>query len=372
MKRAERWNTDEIPSDSQPNGKAESPKPVARKLSELVRIEGDSDPDELLKRRYLCRGGALLLAGPTGGGKSSYAMQCALSWGIGRECMGIEPARPLRSLKVQAENDDNDLAEMRDGVLAGLDFTPVQTSTACDSVIICREDSRSGLAFFTECLRPLLIEHKPDLLWIDPVLAYLGGDASQQKDVGRFLRNWLNPLLREFNCGCVILHHVNKPPSGREKPDWSGGDFAYLGAGSAEWANFARAVLAIRATGEQGIFELRAGKRGSRLGWRDAAGDVCFARYIGHSRQPGTICWREVPESEVSKPGRPRGYDEQDMLGLLPPEGLASGEWQVQAESEFGISKRTYFRYRKNLEDQERVLHSKINRRWQPILKKVP
>ena len=48
-----------------------TPAPViARLLSELVRFR-DNDPNELLRSRYLCRGGGLLLVGPTGIGKSS-------------------------------------------------------------------------------------------------------------------------------------------------------------------------------------------------------------------------------------------------------------------------------------------------------------
>jgi hypothetical protein len=36
------------------------------------------DPDELLKRRFLCRGGGAMLNGPTGIGKSSFIMQAAV------------------------------------------------------------------------------------------------------------------------------------------------------------------------------------------------------------------------------------------------------------------------------------------------------
>ena len=39
--------------------------------------------------------------------------------GGGRPLFGIVPARPLKSLLIQAENDEGDLAEMRDGVIAG-------------------------------------------------------------------------------------------------------------------------------------------------------------------------------------------------------------------------------------------------------------
>lgn len=346
-----------------------TPPPIARKLSELVRVECDDDPAELLKSRYLCRGGGLLLAGPTGIGKSSFAIQAALLWSIGKPCMEIVPARPLKSLIIQAENDDGDLAEMRDGVLAGLDFTPVQAQKACDSILVCREDIRFGSEFWAECVRPLMTTQDGfDLLWVDPVLSYLGGEVNSQRDVGGFLRNGLNPILREFNAGGIALHHTNKPPSGKEKPDWAHSDFAYLGAGSAEWANWARAVLAIRATGQQGVFELRAGKRGSRIGWRDAEDNTAFARYIGHSQKPGVICWREVDEAEVSKPGRPKSFDDDTVLALLPDGGMTSTEWSKAAEESL-ISESTWRRIVRKLQSEERVIKSKASGKWQPILK---
>ncbi|MEK7678422.1 MAG: AAA family ATPase [Verrucomicrobiota bacterium] len=237
-------------------GAAPAPPPPARRLNELVH-PGQNDPMELLRHRYLCRGGGLLLVGPTGVGKSSLVMQMIILWALGREAFGIVPTGPLKSLLVQAENDEGDLAEMRDGVMRGLGLSDDERARACEMVLVVREDVRIGFAFVQGVLRPLLQEHRPDLLWIDPALAYLGGEASSQKEVGAFLRNFLNPLLREFNCGCVMAHHTNKPATGREKADWQAGDFAYLGSGSIEWAGWARAVLGLRSLGSHTVFELR-------------------------------------------------------------------------------------------------------------------
>jgi hypothetical protein len=333
-----------------------------------VRLNGD-DPTELLLHRFLCAGAGLLLAGPTGIGKSSFALQCALTWAVGKACFEITPKRPLKSLLVQAENDDNDLAEMRDGVLNGLDFTPVQSTTACESVLVAREDSRSGFLFFSECLKPLLGEHRPDLLWVDPALAYLGGESNSQRDVGKFLRNNLNPLLHEFACASVIITHTNKPPNGKEKPEWSGSDFAYLGTGSAEWANWARGVLAIRATGHEDLFELRAGKRGGRLGWRDESGVISRAKFICHANDPGVICWREADPEKVNTGGRPKSYDDEKVFELLPPGGLLRSEWVKAAEDELLMSEATHRRCVKRLLEAGRILKSKVTNKWQPIFK---
>ena len=342
----------------------------ARPLGALIRHERD-DPDELLRHRFLCRGGGLNLYGPTGIGKSSLALQLSLSWAIGRELFGIAPAHPLKSLFIQAENDDGDLAEMRDGVLAGLQLTPVQSQQATAKVIVVREDERVGAAFFARTVGPLLQEHQPDLLWIDPALAFLGGETNSQRDVGAFLRSGLNPLLRQFRCGSVIVHHTNKPPQGQEKPNWAGGDFAYLGSGSAEWANWARAVLALRSLGTRDVFELRAAKRGARLGWTEADGSTrSYVRYLAHAREPGLIYWREVHDIDLSDDLRSRRQqtEQDDLLTLLPPEGLTTAEWTERAQEECGLSRSAFFRLRKTLATHGRVLKSRVTDRWQPIL----
>ncbi len=341
--------------------------PIARPLSALE-LPTKDDTNELLRHRYLCRGGGALLVGPTGIGKSVLALQLAVRWAIGREAFGILAARPIKSLFIQAENDDGDLAEMRDGVIEGLGLTASEAKDACDNVLIVREDERSGFRFFADVVRPLLTEHKPDLLWIDPALAYLGGETNSQRDVGAFLRNGVNPLLREFNCGCIVVHHTNKPPTGREKPDWKAGDFAYLGAGSAEWANWARAVLGLRSIGSHSVFQLHAGKRGGRLGWREADGETkAYFKYLAHAKKG--ICWREVKEDEIEKGGRPKSFDADEILELLPPEGLTAGEWQQAALKECGIKETTFHRHRRTLAKQERVLKSKVSGKWQPITK---
>ena len=301
--------------------------PEAKLLSALVR-HLDGDPNELLRNRFLCRTGGMLLVGPTGIGKSSLAMQAMVLWAIERAMFRIQPVKPLKSLLIQAENDEGDLAEMRDGVIRGLNLREDEARRAMENVVVVREDSRTGMGFIVAVVRPLLEKHRPDLLWIDPALAYLGGEVGSQKDVGGFLRNLLNPLLREFNCGAVVVHHTNKPPVGKEKPDWNAGDFAYLGGGSAEWANWARAVLVLRSLGSHSVFELRAGKRGSRLGWKESDGETtAFAKLIAHADEPGVICWRDADESELPASAKPnRAATKEDILPHVPVDKPISKE----------------------------------------------
>ncbi len=322
-------------------GQPAPPPPAnARPLGDLVRPQ-PGDPNELLRYRYLCRGGGLLLVGPTGIGKSSLSMQFMVLWALGRDAFGIEPARPLKSLLIQAENDDGDLAEMRDGVRLGLRLTDEEARQAFANIVVCREDSLMSDEFFKHRVVPLVQEHKPDLLWIDPALAYLGGEANSQKDVGGFLRNQLNPTLNANGCACVLVHHTNKPPSGQEKPNWQAGDFAYLGSGSAEWANWARAVLVMRGVGSHSIFELRAGKRGPRLNWREDDGETRrYAKYIAHADAPGVICWREALEEEVpaDKDGVKRHFTKDDLMPHVPTDKPITKEALRSKANQAGIA----------------------------------
>lgn len=322
--------------------------------------------EELIRNRVVCRGAGVLLVGPTGVGKSSLAMQLAMKWAIGQACFGFAPARPIKSLMIQAENDAGDLCEMRDGVLSGLGFSDEEAAQALAGIHVATVDSASGPAFLTAIVRPMVSEHRPDVLWIDPLLSYLGGDVSKQEVVSGFLRNGLNPILHEFGCAAIILHHCNKPKTGQEKPDWQGSDYSYLGAGSAELANWARAVVAIRSLGSNDVFELRAGKRGGRLGWTEA--DNQTRRYslnIAHDPRNGVICWRTADAAEVpAGPGRKSEHSVNTILDHLDDDGLTSEEWLTLCQTESGISRRSFYRLKESAEKTKLVRKSKVNSKW--------
>ena len=306
----------------------------------------DESESSLIQDRYLCRSGGLLLVGPTGIGKSSFVMQLSFSLALGRECFGIKPSQPLRTLLIQAENDDGDIVLMRDGVLRGMKINNV---SSLESLHFHRRiDDKSGLEVcgaidkyleqFKECEMPI------DLVILDPAFAYIGGDALSQKDVTAFLRNGINPMIRKHNCGIIIVHHTNKPIRSSELgARWSAGDFAYLGAGSAEWANWPRAVLAICNIGSHEIFELSAPKRGANLRWRDGNDERVYSRYIAHATGESSIYWREPDKEEVeellnesgsssSKTGREK-YPSDKLLEFLP----ATAE-EISSETNMPVS----------------------------------
>src|SRR6266567_3474086 len=163
--------------------------------------------DNLLGKRFLCVEGGMLFVGPSGIGKSSSNVQQDILWSLGRSAFGIRPARPLRILCVQAENDDGDLAEMTRGVCDHLNLTDEERKLVDERVIYIKEKAITGENFI-RLLRRLVQKHRPDLLRIDPLHAYAGGDVCDPAVTTPFLRNGLNPILAEFRCAAIVCHHT--------------------------------------------------------------------------------------------------------------------------------------------------------------------
>src|SRR2546421_10855993 len=92
--------------------------------------------------------------------------------------VGIYPARRLRMLCIQAENDDGDLGEMARGVCEGLHLTSADQNAIRDQVLYVSERTHTGLIFLTAVVAPLLEKHRPDILRLDPLLAFLGDDVN--------------------------------------------------------------------------------------------------------------------------------------------------------------------------------------------------
>ena len=335
------------------------PELTARTLDQFVRAT-TNDPGELLKHRFLCRGGGMLLVGQTGHGKSSLAMQFMIKWALGQAAFGLEPPRPIKSLLIQAENDDGDLAEMKCGVFNGLNLSEQEQADACANISVYQESSKTGSELCQDVLEPLLSAVKPDLLWLDPALAYLGADMSSQKDVGAFLRNNLAPLLLKHNCAVVIIHHTNKIS---KDPDKQMTDVSYLGAGSAEWINWSRAMLALRKTDVENLYELVAAKRGARLKWRTADGEsLAFKKYIGHSKRPDTICWVEMAVGDAELLRANSGKTAEAVLKYVPATDLISKEDLLTVCNQNGIGKNLAPKLINELVDGHRLIECHVPR----------
>lgn len=281
-------------------------------------VDPATNGNSLLGNRFLCRGGGLLLVGPTGVGKSVETIQAGITWALGKPHFGIKPSGKMRVLVIQAENDAGDIAEMRDGIFAGLGLDSTEIAEVNQRIQIVCESIATGFEFI-EMLAELVEQYKPDLLIIDPLLAYCGCGVSDQESMTAFLRNGLNPILHKHNCGLILVHHCNKPKTGKDKPDWQAGDFAYLGSGTNDIANWARAIMVIRNIGSHDVFEVNLAKRGKRAGLVDEANNPLYTFLIKHGSKG--ICWELASGKDLERTEQKRGKSIADILKLVPEIG---------------------------------------------------
>jgi len=259
-----------------------------RALDALDVAEND---DSLIRPRFLTREGSWLIVASSGVGKSSLTMQHAMGFAVGRTVFGLEPARPLRSLIIQAENCELDLAEQVQGIRKGESYTPRDMQEIAASIVLISEDSRCG-APFHDWLDRTIAAHMPlDLVWLDPLLAYLGCGVNEQEKVTVWLRNGLNPIIHRHKVAVAVLHHTGKIRKKSQDDDYF---MDYIGAGTSDMTNWARAVSFAERTGEHPtVVEWQHGKRASRL-----PGE-CRKVTIQHSLE-GYIHWESAGKMDES------------------------------------------------------------------------
>jgi hypothetical protein len=295
---------------------AQPPKtvPLRRVLSGRLLSEYIGKPinheDTLLGDRYLCRGGGMFAVAPSGVGKSVFSIQCAVNWSVGRKAFGIKPARPLRILIIQAEDDEGDIIEMSN-LATKLGLNKEETALFNSNVWIEHVNDLTGVNF-TIALDGFLEQWPADIVIINPYSSYLGKDVKDDGHANMFLRNWLNPVLTKHRCAALFIHHTPKTQF-QNTDDWKPSDWMYRGAGAAALTNWSRAYLVIDPTTTHGCYKFIAAKRGRRIGWNGA-----FHLHFSHSQNDGELLWVPSSEDEIRASESKSKLTAKDLLPFIP------------------------------------------------------
>jgi len=284
-------------------------------LQSIIDYDPENDPDNLIGDRWIRRGSSMLFVGQSGCGKSSMAFYQGLRWAIGSDWFGCQPVRPLKVAYVQAENDIADQHDALKGAAQMVFGSDWQNGLRRADMLFFREAVRTG-AEFTTMLRRLIRKTKVDIVYIDPLLSYIGGNPSDIEVCANFTRHLLQPIMMETGVVIVLVHHFPKPKGKDDKPE-SVADMAYSGFGSSDLTNWAREVIVLKEVGfnQPRRFMLGMAKRGDRSGLKDKNGNKTGSIVI--QRGVGTISWDYAPPEQfvvdkaaatTKKPwgGRPR------------------------------------------------------------------
>jgi RecA-family ATPase len=284
-------------------------------LQSIIDYDPENDPDNLIGDRWIRRGSSVLFVGQSGCGKSSMAFYQGLRWAIGSDWFGCQPVRPLKVAYVQAENDIADQHDALKGAAQMVFGSDWQNGLRRADMLFFREAVRTGVEF-TTMLRRLIRKTKVDIVYIDPLLSYIGGNPSDIEVCANFTRHLLQPIMMETGVVIVLVHHFPKPKGKDDKPE-SVADMAYSGFGSSDLTNWAREVIVLKEVGfnQPRRFMLGMAKRGDRSGLKDKNGNKTGSIVI--QRGVGTISWDYAPPEQfvvdkaaaTKKPwgGRPRG-----------------------------------------------------------------
>lgn len=321
-------------------------------LDTLLAFDSTADPNCLVGNRYLVRGGTSLWCAGSGYGKSSLAIQLAVYWACGRRCFGLRPVRALKSLIIEAENDEGDMAEQLQGVIQGIsEFGDLDVQASREQIIknvgIYRAVGKTGEDFLN-LLRMLIPMDRPDFVWIDPLFAFSGCDLTDAEKTGTFLRRDLFPIAVKNNVAFNVIHHIGKPVRDSNKDTNAGTadiDYQYLGFGTSEIQNSFRAVNILLPVRNTGTFKLVFSKRGERAGASDEHGNFMRSVYLQHSKKG--ICW--LPADEPEKPA-PAGAaklkytDEHVLESMSAVNGVSIKELLESLKLNCGMSAATFYR----------------------------
>ncbi len=316
-----------------PNAVSELTTPAGEDLAGVSLMdlaEMDIDHSQtLLGNRFLCVGGGMLFGGPSGIGKSSALAQMATRWACNRDAFGIRPSRFLKIVIVQAENDQGDMIEMARGVLPE-NLGESDKTTLRNNTPVLQYRGEGGEPFLSY-LRRVLEKHRPDILIIDPLMAFCGCAPTDEERIPKFLRGGLNPLMDEFPCATLVNHHTPKTNS-RNTSEYKPSDWMYTLAGCADITNWTRGQIVIEPTHDVRSFRFHAAKRGGRLGWESADGSATTTKVFVHSVKKDEIRWYpatldDVKRIDESRPVKGKMKIEapsaERVLDFLPIDGSA-------------------------------------------------
>lgn len=269
-----------------------------------------NDPNNMIGDRWLCKGGSVVFVSQSGCGKSAMLMQFMQGFANARTDMtfGITPIRPLKQLTVQAENDDGDLSEEFQSCEEAFDLSDEERNRNNENLDWQTVSSVAGMEFLRK-LELLILDYKPDICWIDPLMSYIGNDLSKAEVVSEFCVEGLNAIAARTGVIFGLIHHMGKPKDAQMRAGMTASDLAYLGFGSSNLTNWAREVMVLNRIQtanpeDPDTFTLTCTKRRKRAGMRVMPRDgetterIKTAEiFVCHSTD-GRIYWSQCPEPD--------------------------------------------------------------------------
>lgn len=181
---------------------------------------------QFLWEPYIPQGKVTLIEGDPGLGKSWLTMYIAACVSTGRPLPEQETMRQGRVLLLSAEDDPNITLRPR-----------LDASGGDASQVFCATKHFTFDAAGIRRLRGAVRRHRPLLVIIDPIVAYMGADLDMHRaNETRGLFTDLSAIAEKYNCAVVVVRHLRKAGSDNA---------AHLGLGSIDIIASVRSTLMV-------------------------------------------------------------------------------------------------------------------------------
>ncbi len=181
-------------------------------IDDFLNANAEDMSDCLLGYRFLCTECPWLIIAASGVGKSVLAMQMAILFATGRDLWKLKPHKARKVVLIQAENNFLDLVEPAQSITRILGLSETEKADLRKNFRVISDDTHSGEGF-VRLLSSICDRYKPEIVIVDPLMAYIGGEISKQEVCTKFFRNGINPVIHRHNIGLIVLHHTGKPRS---------------------------------------------------------------------------------------------------------------------------------------------------------------
>lgn len=180
-------------------------------------------PPRLVEPAMFVRGGIFCITGAPGKGKTSFLLNCLISWAAGRDmfpgCDMLTPSQPIRSLIIENEGAPGEFHRKVGIMLNKGPLTEDQRELANKNILVWGDGGYSGFKLddpaYVERLRRGCEEYKPDVIFIEPFHGLWSGEENSASEMRKVL-DTMQEIATGQDCCIAIAHHDRKSGSYEE------------------------------------------------------------------------------------------------------------------------------------------------------------
>lgn len=177
-------------------------------------------PPRLVEPALFVRGGIFCVTGAPGKGKTSFLLNCLVSWASGRPmfpgCSQLVPSGPLRSLIIENEGAPGEF-HRKVGIMVNKGpLTETEQRLAKENVLVWGDGGYAGFKLdeqaYIEKLKKGVEEHKPDIVFIEPFHGLWSGEENSATEMRKVL-DAMQDIATGHDLTIAIAHHDRKSGS---------------------------------------------------------------------------------------------------------------------------------------------------------------